>query len=451
MITKNQNLPYLLACLMWLSCSHVQAGAVDELVFADHGHVNPFTGGVAWETSMHADVLSMEWDFIGLSEVLPVCSGGFDWSTVDDFLARVDARGHQAILRPIVFGPGYGDGSYAPSDLLVNDFFYSGSTYQNPDWDESSVQACILKFIDAFALRYKNDQRIAYIQMGLAGLWGEHHLDGANYTSSNFPDVVFQKTMISHYLNGFGETTADLLTALSLDSAQSHGFFSTADATFDDQRVGFFDDSLLTANHNDANNWRQDPAPALQLTLHKGHGWGGEAFWSGCNSNGSWALPPNDCGNVETLSAQSQRLGLNYMLGSPAFTSGNIAAVNLLTASQMMGYKFTATAITRLDSELLAVTVANTGVGQCPYTVQVCTSMGCGGDLATLAPGENVVVSVPASSAVEQTLFLTSPRLNPMSLLKIRWSNAGADDVSATLTVNVGASDLIFADGYEPN
>ena len=83
-------------------------GTSTFLEIEDHGFVNPFTGGVAWETSQNADVLSMEWDYVGVSEVLPLCAGAFDWASVDGFLARVASRGHKAILRPVFFGPGYG-------------------------------------------------------------------------------------------------------------------------------------------------------------------------------------------------------------------------------------------------------------------------------------------------------------------------------------------------------
>ncbi len=419
------------------------------LTFADHGHVNPFTGGVAWETEKHPDVLSMEWAFIGVSDVMPLCSGGFDWTSVDDFLSAVDARGHQGILRPVVFGPGYGQENYAPSDLLVNDFVYESNTYDNPAWNEASVQSCILKFIDAFSVRYKDDQRVAYVQMGMAGLWGEHHLDGANYTAANFPSMTFQKTMIEHFIDGFGHISSDIQTSLSLDSAQEHGFFSSPDMSLDSQRFGFFDDSLLTNDHAGQFNWRQDLAPALQLALHKQHGWGGEAYWSGCNSNGSWTTPPNDCGNGESLADQAERIGLNYMLGSPAFDNSSISAATLLTASQLMGYKFTATAVSRLDTNNMLVTVENTGAAHSPYKVEVCTDQGCAGDLSSLASGDDVVLTVPATMATSQSLFLTSPRLNPLSSQKIRWSNASADDEAATLTVLVSANDLIFQNGFE--
>ena len=424
-------------------------GVPTPLVFEDHDYVNPFTGGVAWETENHADVLSMEWAFVGVNDVMPDCDQVlFDWTPVDDFIARVASRGHQAILRPIFFGPGYGDENFAPANMPTTQFPYDGKLYDNPKWDEASVQSCVLQFIDAFAAQYAGDQRLAYLQMGLAGLWGEHHLDGGPYTAASFPSMAFQKTMIEHYLDGFGSTSSDLLSSLSLDAAQSHGFFSTADTSLDAARVGFFDDSLLIADHGHPSNWRQDPNPAEQLALHGQHGWGGEAYWLGCNSDGSWALPPYDCGNGESLGTQAARLGLNYMLGSPAFEDGVIAAADLLTASQMMGYKFTATDAAWQGAGSLAVTVQNTGAAYCPYKVEVCTSQGCGGDLSTLAPGDSVVVSVPATATATQVLFLASPRLDPASPQKIRWSNAGADGAAATLTVEPSNA-VIFIDGFE--
>ncbi|MEM8930212.1 MAG: hypothetical protein AAGE94_03510 [Acidobacteriota bacterium] len=426
-----------------------RGGTSTHLAFADHAYVNPFTGGVAWETTMNADRLSMEWAFIGVSDVLPLCAGAFDWTVVDTFLANVASRGHQAILRPVFFGPGYVLENYAPSDLAVADFHYGVDTFDNPRWDLASTQTCVLKFIDAFAARYKHDLRVAYIQMGLAGLWGEHHLDGGPYTASSFPSTAFQKTMISRYLSGFGSTSSDLLVSISLDAAQAHGFFSSPDATFDHERVGFFDDSLLIANHKAAGNWRQQQHPVDQLLLHKRHGWGGEAYWTGCNEDGSWVVPPNDCGNGESLGDQAARLGLNYMLGHSAFASGHYSSAALLAASQQLGYKFTATAATRQDAGHVAVTVENTGVAQCPYRVQVCTAEGCAGDLSTLAPGISAVVIVPASVAASQDLFFRSPRLDPNSALKIRWSNVGADGPTGTLTIVVDSAVEIFTDDFE--
>lgn len=431
----------------------LQGNTSTFLAYEDHDFVNPFTGGVAWATATNADVLAMEWRYVGVSEVLPLCAGPFDWMIVDQFLAGVASRGHQAILRPVFFGPGYGagDGSFAPGDLPVADFDYDSATYDNPRWDLVATQNCVLTFIDGFAARYKDDLRVAYIQMGLAGLWGEHHLDGGPYTAASFPSIAFQKTMISRYLDGFGSTSSDLLSSLSLDAAQAHGFFGSNDATFDTERVGFFDDSLLIANHGAPGNWRQQPRPAHQLAQHKRHGWGGEAFWDPCNRLGLWVLPPRNCGNSEDLGTQAERIGLNYMLGSPAYTDPalSFSFQQLLAASQTMGYKFTATGAMRQDPGHLAITVENTGVAYCPYKVEVCTAQGCGGDLSTLAPGDDVVVSVPATAAETQILFLRSPRLDPTSPQKIRWSNVGADGAAATLTVDVGANQVIFFDGFE--
>ena len=95
------------------------------------------------------------------------------------------------------------------------------------------------------------------------------------------------------------------------------------------------------------------------------------------------------------------------------------------------------------------MTVENTGAAYCPYEVEVCTEQGCGGDLSTLAPGDAIVVSVPASASEMQVMFFASPRLDQSSPQKIRWSNVGADGAAGTLTVVVDAAVQIFADSFE--
>ncbi len=431
--------------------------ATPTLAFQDHGYVNPFTGVVPWGNNEGAsripDVFAMEWRHVGLSEVYPVCSGPGEWSKVDDFLRAVALRGHQAILRPVVVAPGYGDwdgdgerkGHFAPSDLPSSGLTYGGEKYENPRWDHARVQTCILLFIEKFAERYRGDLRVAYIQMGLVGLWGEHHIEGtgSKYTIESFPSVTFQKKMISAYLGGFETSSSDLLCSVSLDSAQEHGFFGSPDGSLDSERVGFFDDTLLAAGHGlpfDGEHWarwRQKPAPAKQLRLHRKHGWGGEAgFDNGCNDESLWTRCPYDCGNGEALHDQAARLGLNYMLGDNAFRS--VDPAHLLVLAQMMGYKFTATGVAREGDGAIAVTVQNTGVAYCPYKVEVCTGPEvCAGDLSKLAPGASTVVNVPASASPSQVLSLTSPRLSAKSPQKIRWSNVGAADSAATLTVTV--------------
>ncbi|MGH1346665.1 MAG: hypothetical protein ACRBN8_34180 [Nannocystales bacterium] len=388
----------------------------------------------------------MEWMFVGLSDVLPRCDEEPKWEVLDKPLEEIASRGHQAILRPFIFGD-YGDENYAPSDLLTRKLRHDGKKFKNPRWDDERVQKCVLKFIDAFADEYKDNKQVAYIQMGLVGLWGEHHLDKATYTSKNFPSAAFQKRMIEHYLDGFtidkeaGRSSSDLMVSLSFDSAQPHGLFgSTETPSLSDRRFSFFDDTLLVEGHSNRDNWRQTAQAKGQFNLHVKHGWGGEPTWTGkrkspCNKDGAWTVPPHDCGNGEPLSKQAKRLGLNYMVASDAFST-DIPQNDLLALARVMGYKFTATAVSRKGDEKIAVTVKNTGVAYCPYKVSVCSTESiCVGDLSTLAPGDSVVVDVPASSSPSQVLSLASPRLGPNQ--KIRWSNASADGGAATLTVTV--------------
>jgi hypothetical protein len=78
------------------------------LDYAPHGEVNPFTGVVAWSTDRMPSSISMEWAFVGLSDVLPSCDAptNLDWSSVEAALSEHAARGHQTILRPVTIGPG---------------------------------------------------------------------------------------------------------------------------------------------------------------------------------------------------------------------------------------------------------------------------------------------------------------------------------------------------------
>ncbi len=98
----------------------LHGGTSTFLDFEDHAYVNPFTGGVPWADGQVTDAIAMEWAFVGVSEVLPHCTGAFNWMFVDDLLTDIAGRGHQAILRPVFFGPGYGN--FAPDGMPVTDF-----------------------------------------------------------------------------------------------------------------------------------------------------------------------------------------------------------------------------------------------------------------------------------------------------------------------------------------
>lgn len=91
-----------------VALSAVKQSQLMVLEYAPHDEVNPFTGVVAWSTDKMPQSISMEWAFVGLSDVLPSCKAPnrMNWRSVDDMLANHAANGHHTILRPVTFGPG---------------------------------------------------------------------------------------------------------------------------------------------------------------------------------------------------------------------------------------------------------------------------------------------------------------------------------------------------------
>lgn len=438
--------------LLWFCVQWQHLGAV-TLTYQDHALINPWTGVVAWETASMATSFGMEWLYIGLGEVLPTCSGDFDWTDIATRLNSIAARGHTAILRPITVGPGYDDakhtGSHIPTDMTTSDIDYCGATYRNPRWDLAATTTCIDKFIDAFGAKYKNDNRVAYVQMGLVGLWGEHHLDTIAYTAQNFPTATQQRDMIIRYVNAFGNTASSISLSISLDSTQSQGVFGQYTAALLSYRFTLFDDTLLETGHNAAQNWRQEAVPAATQAARNKYGYGGEFAWPLCNQNGAWAMGAMDCGSGESLANQAARVRLNWVLGSPAVAdgAGGVTAAQVKAGSKLIGYKFAITEVLAVGSTSVTVTVINKGTGFSPYTVQVCASVvsgspgNCAGDLSTLAPSATVTVTVAVAltSTSKAVLFtLSSPRLPTTT--KMLWSNSAVDTTTGVLTVQLAAA-----------
>eukprot|EP01129_Flabellula_baltica_P001500 TRINITY_DN1142_c0_g1_i1.p1 TRINITY_DN1142_c0_g1~~TRINITY_DN1142_c0_g1_i1.p1 ORF type:complete len:419 (+),score=74.21 TRINITY_DN1142_c0_g1_i1:704-1960(+) len=383
-----------------------------DFTYEKHDYINPWTGAVAWTTTNRPTLLSMEWIYLGVEQVLPTCSGSFDWSPLDNQISDISSRNHQVIVRPIFYGPGYGSGSYVPSDMPQITLSYEGDSFVSPDWSSSMTRECVFKFIDAFCDRYKSSSDIAYVQMGLVGLWGEHHIDSVPYTSSNFPSASLQQDIILRWISGMGSSSSSISLGISLDSTQEHGAF--VDNTLDGRRFHFFDDTLLIENHDDPSNWRQEAVPTTEREARSQYGYGGEVFWGGCNSDSSWAVSPNDCGNGETMAEQGARLKLNYFLGSNAFeTSSGRSNNQILTVSKSIGYDFWIRSISQ--GSTTEIEVCNEGVAYSPYLVQVCVSSStsgenkqCQGDLSTLAPGGCTIFQFTLSGDTQYYVNLES-------------------------------------------
>lgn len=307
-----------------------------------------------------------------------------------------------------------------------------------------------MTFITAFADRYRHDNRVAYVQMGLFGLWGEHHLDAAApYNGKNFPSAKDQADYIQAYLDGFGEGPEDVQCGISLDSTQPHGPFKLFPQLLG-RRFHFFDDTLLERGHADPGNWRQGTLPTQAKLAQISFGMGGEFFWLGCNSNGGWSRAPFDCGNGESLSDQADRIQLNYVLGSPAVTNGKSTPQQVLAGSKSIGWELSVSSITISSRTEVMVTISNPGAAPVPFEARICvaTSRTSGpscASLSLLSPGSSEIVSVelqgaslPTIGEGSATLYLSLQIARQLSTQKSPLlSNIGISQVHRDLMINI--------------
>ena len=335
-----------------------------------------------------------------------------------------------------------GKGNYKPRGMPFRRLQYDGKIFKNPKWEKRSVKRCVMAFIEAFAARYRDNKQVAVVQMGLFGLWGEHHLDiAAPYNGKNFPPPRDQANYIKAFLEGFGERPSDVTCGISLDSTQSHGPFEDFPELLG-RRFHFFDDTLLEINHGSANNWRQDALPTKARLVQQEFGMGGEFFWSGCNSNGDWSRDPYDCGNGESLSDQAARLHVNYVLGSPAVTDGKSDAASVLGGSRSIGWELAVRDVEAVGDSQLKVTISNPGIAPLPQQASICATTQRGSDLSCtaislLVPGasETITIEVTIGSTIYLSIRMTRRFSRQQAPL---FSNAGVSKVHRDLEVDLG-------------
>jgi hypothetical protein len=220
--------------------------------------VQPMTGIVLWATNPAAKTapIQLEYSYLRYADVVRG-KGEYDWKPVEDLLAAVAGRGHQAILRwhDTYVGKPSGVPAYirelpdyketrALSEKKPTDF---------PDWSHPELRRFALEFFTMFAGKYDHDPRVAFVQVGF-GLWAEYHIyDGPMELGRTFPSKEFQAGFARHLAEAFRQTR----WMISVDAAGDHAPFA-ADPTLLDLPFGVFDDSFNHAKHatENAPNWR---------------------------------------------------------------------------------------------------------------------------------------------------------------------------------------------------
>ena len=172
---------------------------------------NPLKGFVSYPRQQTDFPRSLEWDYTKLSDVM-IGYTNFNWEPFERKLENASKRGCQFIARFYLEWPGRSTG--VPRFLLDDGLPLHTWTNTNtrpwppaldhtPDYEDSRLRTALTNFIHAFGSRYDGDPRLAFVELGLLGTWGEWH----NHPNNQwFASKTVQREVMDAYEAAFKKT-----------------------------------------------------------------------------------------------------------------------------------------------------------------------------------------------------------------------------------------------------
>eukprot|EP01084_Bolivina_argentea_P011574 21631_1 len=196
----------------------------------DNNAFKGFVGSINWGIDSSFPI-SMEFHYIALTDVMTNLNS-FTWETgLEPLLNATRDRNRHSIIRFYIDYPGK---PTAVPQFLIDDGlqFDSYSDYgggQSPDYSDTNLKSALINFITALGNQYDGDKRIAVIQLGLLGFWGEWH----TYPHESWEwDDLYANDIMNAWNNAFSDTQLNVRYP-SLDSIK--------------YRLGYHDDSFAYA------------------------------------------------------------------------------------------------------------------------------------------------------------------------------------------------------------
>ena len=397
---------------------------------------NPLKGFMPYAGSYTTFPYSMEWSYLPLRSLMTGPTN-FNWSSLDALLASSADRKHQTVFRVYTDYPTLPTG--IPQYLLNAGLAtHAYEDYGNddvslcPDYENPLLDQALTNFISALGTRYDGDARIAFVELGLLGYWGEWH----TYPETNwFASVSVQNEVLTAYTNAFHKTK--LLVrwpAGSLGySTLSIGYHddSFAYETLDPPEYNFL--GLLKAA-GETNQWLVQPIggevrPEVQSCM-----------WDASETN----CVPAGQGFTNCVALTHASWMLNQVVFDPGFTGAQQELA--LAGARQLGYELYITNVALVggaESQPLTVTVQILNTGVAPFYYDWPVQLGVINSnnilvrnwttdwkLSTLVPGRNTLwthsQASPGLSAGRYALLISAP--NPMTNgLPLRFANQTQD------------------------
>lgn len=379
---------------------------------------------------------SMEWSYLPLRSLMNGPTN-FDWSSLEALLASSASREHQTVFRVYLDYPTLPTG--IPQYLLNAGLAtYTYDDYDNdgvslcPDYENPLLDQALTNFIAALGARYDGDPRIAFVELGLLGYWGEWH----TYPETNwFASVPVQNEVLAAYTNAFHKTKllvrwpSGSLGYSTLPIGYHDDSF--AYETIDPPEYNFL--GLLKAA-GETNKWRTQPIggevrPEVQSCM-----------WDTSQTN----CVPAGQGFTNCVALTHASWMLNQGVFDPGFTGAQQDLA--LAGARQLGYELyltNATLAGGAGSQPLTITVQILNTGVAPFYYDWPVQLGVANSnnllvrswttvwkLSALVPGTNALLTCtqtnPGLSAGQYTLLISA--LNPMTNgLPLRFANQTQD------------------------
>ena len=361
-------------------------------------HVQPMTGLVLWtDSESKASYVQLEFSYMLYNKICKK-KDVYDWSAMDDLLAEVASRKHQAVVRFRYVYPG--QSSNAVPDYIKKLDGYEEITYNTqgdgkavyPDWRCAELQRFHKEFHRRFAERYDNDPRLAFLETGF-GHWAEYHVYGGKLIKGQtFPSADFQK----EFLPMMDEWFKDTPWMISIDAADDdYGSPFPSTESLLQLDFGNFDDSFMCEDHD---GYNLDCWTFFGPQRYKKAPFGGEFSYFDDNGKNYDQKHCLDVGGMYGRKFEDEvaKYHMTFIIGAdqPKYQKES----RLKDASMAMGYKFEIRDY-RVDTDASYVLIANVGVAPIYRSAYVAIDgKRSAYDLRKLMPGTEVWVSVPGKA-----------------------------------------------------
>lgn len=377
----------------------------------------------------------------------------FEWKYVDKRLETASAAGKTVILRPAMDFlseyprlPCYLTNIHGATYQITNYYDKNYFTYPTkgiiPVYTNEATQTAMMLFIRAFGARYDGDPRIAFLEVGLIGSWGEWY----NINLSRFPLTTVPPGLKREILQTYSESFKKTKVVIRWPEKE----FASMPFGYHDDWFAFWKipDSLhkweTRAGPEALDRWKTHP---IISRLHPEYN----------NPEKNHSLPPNYFTKDNILSL-IQRDHLSC-IRLPYYNYGKIptnVVTQLIELAPKLGYElYVPKADWKMDTAKktlqLSVTITNSGVAPFYYPWKMEAGLSHNGslqetwplrwDITQVIPGEAAITykaTLPDFAPMQNDAHLLIRVINPLKAgPPLRFANTTQDtDLDGWLTLD---------------